>query len=197
MLHPNFIIIGAVIFLIGSAGYVVDTIKGRVKPNRVTWFIWSLAPLIAFAAQIKQGIGMESLMTLVIGLVPVLVFAASFINKKAYWKIERLDVVCGLLSIVGLIIWQITKIGNVAIIFSLIADFLAFFPTMVKSYFRPETENYLLYLANSVFALLTLLTIKNWSFANYAFPLYIFLATLILSIIIKFKIAKLVKAFGD
>lgn len=197
MLHPNFIIIGAVIFLIGSAGYVVDTIKGRVKPNRVTWFIWSLAPLIAFAAQIKQGIGMESLMTLVIGLVPVLVFAASFINKKAYWKIERLDVVCGLLSIVGLIIWQITKIGNVAIIFSLIADFLAFFPTMVKSYFRPETENYLLYLANSVFALLTLLTIKNWSFANYAFPLYIFLVTLILSIIIKFKIAKLVKAFGD
>lgn len=197
MLHPNFIIIGAVIFLVGSAGYVVDTIKGRVKPNRVTWFIWSLAPLIAFAAQIKQGIGMESLMTLVIGLVPVLVFAASFINKKAYWKIERLDVVCGLLSIAGLIIWQITKIGNVAIIFSLIADFLAFFPTMVKSYFRPETENYLLYLANSVFALLTLLTIKNWSFANYAFPLYIFLATLILSIIIKFKIAKLVKAFGD
>ncbi|MFZ6034669.1 MAG: hypothetical protein ACOYUB_00770 [Patescibacteria group bacterium] len=197
MLHPNFVIVGAIIFLIGSAGYVIDTVKGLVKPNRVTWFIWSLAPLIAFAAQVKQGIGMESLMTLVIGLVPVMVFAASFINRKSYWKIEKLDVICGLLSIVGLVLWQLTKVGNVAIFFSLLADFLAFLPTMIKSYRHPETENYLLYLANSIFALLTLLTIKDWNFANYSFPLYIFLATLLLAVSIKFKIVKLVKVFGD
>lgn len=190
MLHPNFVILGAIIFFLGSIGYIWDTVKGKVKPNKVTWFIWSLAPLIAFAAQINQGIGMEALLTFMIGFVPVIVFAASFINKKSYWKIERLDLICGSLSITGLILWQITKVGNIAIIFSLVADFLALLPTLVKSYRQPETENYLLYFGNSIFALLTILTIKDWSFANYAFPLYIFVATLLLTVLIRFKIGR-------
>lgn len=190
MLHPNFVILGAIIFFLGSIGYIWNTVKGKVKPNKVTWFIWSLAPLIAFAAQINQGIGMEALLTFMIGFVPVIVFAASFINKKSYWKIERLDLICGSLSITGLILWQITKVGNIAIIFSLVADFLALLPTLVKSYRQPETENYLLYFGNSIFALLTILTIKDWSFANYAFPLYIFVATLLLTVLIRFKIGR-------
>jgi hypothetical protein len=197
MLHPNFVILGAIIFFLGSIGYILDTVKGKVKPNKVTWFIWSLAPLIAFAAQINQGIGMEALMTFMIGFVPVLVFAASFVNKKSYWKIERLDLICGGLSVVGLILWQVTRVGNVAIFFSLVADFLALLPTLIKSYKTPETENYLLYLGNAVFALLTILTIRDWNFANYAFPLYIFVATALLAVLIKFKIGKAVKVFGD
>ncbi len=197
MLHPNFVILGAIIFFLGSIGYVWDTIKGKVKPNKVTWFIWSLAPLIAFAAQINQGIGMEALLTFMIGFVPVIVFVASFINKKSYWKIERLDLICGSLSITGLILWQITKVGNIAIFFSLVADFLALLPTLVKSYRQPETENYLLYFGNSIFALLTILTIKDWNFANYAFPLYIFVATLLLTVLIRFKIGRSFRALKD
>ncbi len=190
MLHPNFVILGAIIFFLGSIGYIWNTVKGKVKPNKVTWFIWSLAPLIAFAAQINQGIGMEALLTFMIGFVPVIVFVASFINKKSYWKIERLDLICGSLSVTGLILWQITKVGNIAIFFSLVADFLALLPTLVKSYRQPETENYLLYFGNSIFALLTILTIKDWNFANYAFPLYIFVATLLLTVLIRFKIGR-------
>ncbi len=197
MLHPNFVILGAIIFFLGSVGYILDTIKGRVKPNKVTWFIWSLAPLIAFAAQINQGIGMEALLTFMIGFVPVIVFVASFVNKKSYWKIEKLDLVCGSLSIVGLILWQITKVGNIAIVFSLVADFLALLPTLIKSYNQPETENYLLYFGNAIFALLTLLTIRDWNFANYAFPLYIFIATLLLAVLIKFKVGKSLRVIGD
>lgn len=190
MINENFVYLGALIFFFGSIGYFIDTIKGKVRPNKVTWFIWILAPMIAFAAQIKQGVGLQSLLTFMIGFIPLLIFLASFVNKKSYWKIEKLDLICGFLSLIGLVLWQITKIGNIAIFFSLISDFLAAWPTVVKSFKYPETENYVLYLTNSIFGLITLLTIKMWTFDTYAFPMYIFIFTLSIAVLIKFRIGR-------
>lgn len=193
MISENFIYLGAVIFFFGSIGYFIDTIKGKVKPNKVTWFIWALAPIIAFAAQIKQGVGLQSLLTFMIGFIPLLIFIASFVNKKSYWKIERFDLLCGFLSIIGLVLWQVTKIGNIAIFLSLISDFLAAWPTVVKSFKYPETENYVIYLTNSIFGLITLLTIKSWNFETYSFSLYIFITMLIVAIFVKFRIKGIFK----
>lgn len=191
MISQNYIYLGALIFFLGSIGYFFETIKGKVKPNRVTWFLWGLAPIIAFVAQINQGVGLQSLLTFMVGFVPFLILAASFTNKKSYWKIQKLDLICGLFSIFGLILWQITKVGNIAILFSIIADFLAGWPTIIKSYHNPETENYLIYLGNAIFALITLLTINVWTFETYSFSLYLFVVTLIIAVFIRFKVKKL------
>lgn len=89
--------------LVGGAKYIKGTVSGQIQPNKVSWFMWSLVPLIAFAAEIKQGVGiLPALMTFMAGFVPLLIFIASFVNKKAYWKIERIDLACGLFSFVGL-----------------------------------------------------------------------------------------------
>ena len=191
MINQNYIYLGAVIFLFCSIGYFIETLQGKVKPNRITWFLWGLAPMIAFIAQIKQGVGLQSLLTFMVGFVPFLILTASFINKKSYWKIQKLDLVCGLLSIIGLILWQITKVGNIAILFSIISYFLAGWPTIIKSYNHPKTENYLIYLGNAIFAAITLLTINIWTFETYSFSLYIFVVTLLIAILVKFKIKKL------
>ena len=87
MLPSSFVIIGTLIGAAGSVAYLVDTVKGKVKPNRVSFLLWSIAPFIAFAAQIKQGVGMESVMTFGTGFLPMTVLAASFVNKKAEWKV--------------------------------------------------------------------------------------------------------------
>ena len=134
MLNQNFVIIGTIIGAIGSLAYLIDTVKGKVKPNRVSFLLWSIAPFIAFAAQVKQGVGLESLMTFSTGFLPLTTFIASFVNKKAEWKVTRYDLICGFLSIVGLILWMITKVGNVAIFFSIVADGFAAVPTIVKAY---------------------------------------------------------------
>lgn len=193
MINPNFVIVGFILSLIGGFSYFVDTVKGRIKPNRVSWFLWSLAPLIAFAAEIKQGVGIQSLMTFSVGFIPVLVFLASFVNKKSYWKLGALDFICGALSLVGLLLWQITKVGNIAIAFSILADGLAAVPTLVKSYVAPETENYQVYLFIFFNSAITLLTIRIWNFAHYAYPVYILLLDLALFVLIKFKIGKFLR----
>src|SRR3989344_7524638 len=91
MLHPNFVIVGALIGSIGGILYLLDTLKGKVKANKVTFLLWSAAPLIAFAAEIGQGVGIQSLMTFSVGFIPLSIFVASFFNKKAEWKITSFD----------------------------------------------------------------------------------------------------------
>src|SRR3990167_6200007 len=109
MLHPNFVILGFIIGLVGSLSYLIDTIKGKIKPNRVTFFLWALAPLIAFAAEVKQGVGIQSLLTFSAGFIPLLIFIASFLSKKAAWKLHKFDFLFGGLSLLGLVLWYITK----------------------------------------------------------------------------------------
>jgi len=191
VINENFVFLGSVIFALGSVPYFLDTIKGKVKPNRVTWFIWSIAPLIAFSAQIKEGVGIhQSLLTFTVGFVPLVIFIASFVNKKSYWQLGRLDLSCGALSLIGLVLWIATGTGLIAIFFAIIADGLAAFPTVIKSFKFPETENWVIYFAASISALITLFTIKVWDFETFAFSLYIFLLTLMLSGLIKFRLGQ-------
>ncbi len=192
MLNPNFVIVGAVISLIGGLSYLIDTVKGKVKPNRVTWFLWILAPAIAFFAELSKGVGITSLMTFVVGFIPLLIFIASFVNKKSQWKLGMLDGICGAFSILGLVLWYLTKEGNIAILFSILADGFAAAPTVVKSFQFPDTESKWAYLFFSINGLITLLTISTWNFANYGFPAYIFLVNLIIFILVRFKLGKII-----
>jgi hypothetical protein len=187
MIDQNFVIIGVILQILGSWTYFVDTIKGKVKPNKVSWLLWSIAPLIAFAAMIKQGVGITALATFVVGFVPLVIFIASFVNKAAKWDIGKLDIICGILSIVGLILWLVTKVGNIAIFFSIVADGLAAIPTIVKSYRFPETENSTVYFFGVINAVIALLALQEWNFQSFSFPIYLFFVDLIIACLIKFK----------
>jgi hypothetical protein len=175
MIDEHFVILAAGLNLIGTITYIIPTLKGTIRPNRVTWFLWALAPLIAFAAEIGQGVGLISLTTFMVGFGPFLILLASFVNKKAEWKLTAFDLVCGLLSILGLAMWFFTRIGNIAIVFSIMADALAALPTLRKGYLHPETEDYRIFLLGGIGAGITLLAISTWAFAFYGFPLYILL----------------------
>ncbi len=196
MIDERFIFVAVILILFGDFTYLIYTIKGKVKPNKVTWFLWGLAPLIAFAAQFKQGVGLSSLTTFAFGALPLFIFLASFLNKKAYWKITSFDLMCGALAIIGLILWQATQVGNWAILFGVLADGAAAVPTVVKSYKAPESENYLVYLFNPIGAIITLLTLKTWDFTHYAFPVYIFFIGFLLVLLIKFKFGRKLQSYA-
>ncbi|MCL4415711.1 MAG: hypothetical protein M1365_03270 [Actinobacteria bacterium] len=197
MINENFVILGTLMGTIGGLSYLVYTIQGKVKPNRVTYLFWALAPLIAFAAQIKEGVGIQSLFTFSAGFLPLMVFLASFFNKKAEWKITKFDLICGCLSLIGLSLWALTQIGNLAIFFSIIADGLAGVPTVIKSFKHPETESGWNYLTASISSVVVLLTITNWTFASYSFSIYLFTINFIIFIFAQFKFGKVISKDSD
>lgn len=190
MMSENFIYVGILINVLGVSSYIFQTLKGRIQPNKVTFLLFSLAPLIAFSSQVSQGVGIQSLFTLSMALLPLLIFIASFLNKRAYWKLTLFDFSCGALSLVGLFLWYITKNGNAAIAFSIFADGLAILPTIKKAYISPESEQAWPWLAGTLNAVIALLTLRTWTFEQFGFPLYIAVATFVVFALAQFRNGK-------
>jgi len=179
VIDVHFVFLGAAISAVGQALYVVDTVRGRNQPNRVTWLLWGLAPLLAFAVEINDGVGLRSLLTFMVGFGPLVVFAASFVNPKSVWKLGSLDYSCGALSIGGTIGWVVTRQGLVALGAAVAADALAGVPTLIKSWRRPESEGGSIYIGSFANAVITLLTVKHVSAPVVTFPLYIGILSLV------------------
>lgn len=184
MLDVHFVILGAVIGMAGMLSYVRDTVRGVTQPNRVTWFMWAVAPLIAFAAEIQQGVGLRSLMTFVVGAGPLAILVASFWNPSSAWRIGPFDWLCGALSAAGLAAWLVTRHGTVAVIASIAADALAATPTLRKSWSAPQTESASAYVTAALNALITVLTIDRFTTADAAFPLYILVIASVESLLV-------------
>ena len=175
MLDVHVVFIGAAIGLVGTSMYAYDTLRGLTQPNRVTWLLWTIAPGLAFIDELKQGVGLRSLMTFVIGFGPLLVLLASFANRRSVWKIGPFDVACGVASGLGLVLWLVTSNDTVALFSFMAADFLAGLPTVVKSWRDPSSESTSAYLTGAINAALTLTTVTVWTTAVVAFPIQIVL----------------------
>jgi len=179
-----FVSVGVSLF--GISAYIKDTLKGKNKPNRMTWFIWAIVPLIATAAAISDGVTLAVIPVFMAGFGPLLVFLSSFINKNSYWKLSKFDYVCGSTAILALVLWYITDNPNIAIIFAIISDAFAALPTIIKSFKHPETESPEPYFTGLFSAITSFFAIKTFKFSEIAFPIYlvIIILTLIGSIYI-------------
>lgn len=161
-----------------------------MQPNRVSYLMWSLAPLVAFFAQMKEGVGISALLTLSVGLIPFSIFIATFFAKATPWKLTSFDFICGLLSLIGLIIYIFTQVGEIAILFSILADGLAAIPTIKKSFYFPETESGMTYLAGLISVIITMLTYTTWSFTTTGFSVYLFVAYFVIFVLVQCKLGK-------
>ena len=185
MVSPHLAIVGALLPLAGFAKYIRDMFRGDADPNRVSWALWALSPLIAFPAEVAQHARLQpALVTLALGLGPLAVLAVSLRRRECYWRLGRFDYICGALGVLALAGWAATRRGDVAITLSIAADALAAVPTVAKSYTHPESESPWTYLASGTGSGITLLTISHWEFAAYAFPAYVVVACALISALI-------------
>jgi hypothetical protein len=183
MLPEYFAIIGAIIASAGGFYYLYETITGKARPNRVTWLLWGLFPMITFVAQRVQGVEGLSWVSFAAGLTPLLIVVASFLNKKASWETKPLDYILMAAALLAIFLWFITKEPNIAILFTLLADLLASIPTIIKSFKHPETESWVAYAISTLGFGIALLSIHTFSFENSAFVIYLFSIQIILTLL--------------
>jgi uncharacterized membrane protein HdeD (DUF308 family) len=167
------VLVAAFASLLAALAYIHSMFKGKAKPNRVTWLMWSIAPFIATAAAEFNGVSWAVVPVFVSGFSPFLIFLSSFFHTKAYWKISKFDYFCGALSGIALVLWFATTNANNAIIFAIMSDAVAAVPTLRKASHSPETESLWPFLVG-IFSPLTSFTVAiTWSFAELAFPTYL------------------------
>lgn len=167
------VLVGAALSFIACFSYIRSMFRGEARPNRISWLMWSIAPLIATAASLSSGVRWAVVPVFMSGFSPLLIFIFSFVSKKAYWKLEPFDYVCGICSALALILWAITKNTDLAIVFAILSDASAAVPTIMKSWTRPETENVYPFLTGLFSAGTAFLAISAWTLSSYAFPIYL------------------------
>src|SRR5690242_9538438 len=97
------VLLSAVISLSGAVAYIRDMIRGKSKPNLVTWGLWGFAPLIATGAALAADAdGWSTVRIFMSGFGPFLIFFSAFLVKQGYWKLSKFDYACGMLSIIAL-----------------------------------------------------------------------------------------------
>jgi hypothetical protein len=179
-MFENLVFVAAFATLLATFVYVRSMFKGGAKPNRVSWLMWAIAPFIATAAATSNGVGWAALPVFMSGLSPLLIFAASFVSKKAHWALASFDYVCGLLSGLALVLWYVTKDPNVAIAFAIASDGLASIPTLRKAWKHPETESGWPFIVGIFNASTSFSALTIWAFSAYAFPAYLIVINILL-----------------
>ena len=179
MTFPQLLVVVSVLLMVwGAYDYLRDTLAGKTKPNRVSWSLWALAPLISLGAAFDANADVwASIRVLVGGVVPAVIFLASFINKNSYWRLGRFDWFCGGLSLAALVFWQLADSPLVAVLLATAANTLATIPTLVKAWNYPETESRLIFITSFTSAILIIPAIPVWTIANSAFQIGLMLTT--------------------
>lgn len=174
MLPDHCAILGAIVGSLGGFYYLYETLTGKAQPNRITWLLWGLFPMVIFVAQRAQGVAGLSWTSFAAGMTPLLVVAASFFNKKAYWRSEPRDYGLMGAALLGLLLWAKTDRPNLAILFSLLADMLAGLPTLLKAYRHPRSESWIAYAISALGFGISLLSVQVHSLESTAFVAYLF-----------------------
>ena len=172
------VILSAIVLVAGFYAYIRDTLQGKTTPNRVSWSMWALAPLVSASAAVAAGGDRWALVRVFLaGLLPLTVLLVSFVNPRSYWRLNRFDLTCGALSLAALIVWGAVDSPRMAILFAIAGDGFASIPTIRKAWKFPETETGLTFVASFVSVLLVLPSIPEWTLENAAFQVYLLIVS--------------------
>lgn len=180
----NFILLAAgTIDLLANIPYIIDSLKGRTKPNIASWSTWVLINGIALAAAMVHGQAFNAVVisgSYFIGSL-IIVLIGLFKGTRKY---TRFDVVCQALALFGLVLWLLSKNPNLALALALIVDIMAVLPTIKHAYLFPHEETWSTYAMAGAAASVTVILASSFSFAALAIPLDFFLVNSVLAGII-------------
>ncbi len=162
-------ILGTVVGLIGYIPYFLDIFKGKTKPHFFSWFIWSILTWIAFFAQIVGNAGPGAWVT---GMTAFLCLLVSILAiKRGEKQITKVDWVCFIGAILGILIWIKTNNPLFAVILVTVIDAIAYVPTFRKSYYRPDEETLMEYILAFFKFIISLFALQSFTLITALYPL--------------------------
>lgn len=163
-MKESFAIIAALLAIAGNIPYLIDILKGRVKPHPYTWLVWSIVSCIVFFGQVAKGAGWGALPTGASEIFTIIIFLFSL--KYGFKGITRTDTLFLVVALLGLIPWILTKDPTISVIIAVGIDLVAFAPTLRKTWKQPSTETPILYGSNVLRHILALFSLQTYNIAT-------------------------------
>lgn len=154
-------ITAVVLTFVAYIPYYRDILRGKTHPHIYSWTLWGLLTALIVALQVIGGAGPATWVTAAAGFMCLGVVVLSFKHGKRY--ITKSDTIVAILSLIAIIFWLVIKQPVISIILVVIADLLAFVPTVRKSWLHPHTETLSLYVTNTVRFTLALLAVETYT----------------------------------
>jgi uncharacterized membrane protein YkvI len=160
----------AILNIIGIIPYVRGILRGKTKPERSAWWIWTWLMVVAFLAQAAAGATWSLLLTFSYLVCNILVAWLSV--KHGYGKFRTRDYLAVTVAILGVGVWKETGRPILALLIVITIDSIGNLLTMEKSWRAPYTENMFTYTLGGVAAVMGLFAVGNWDLAKVLFPIY-------------------------
>lgn len=170
--------LAGLLVLIAYAPYVLGTVRGTTKPNRATWFIWSVVCIIIAASYWKAGAENSIWVPLLNAFGTTLIALLSLKYGEGGWT--RLDKACLLASGISLVLWWLSGNPVIALTINIIIDAIGAVPTVVKTYRDPKHESRGAWMVWLAAYLVNLFAIGSWTYAIAAYPIYLFVQALVM-----------------
>lgn len=173
------LLLSAVITISAVIPYIRDILKGKTKPNIVSWLTWTLLTGLATAALISANEYRAAFFTGAAGIATALVVILGL--RHGYVKYTKFDVMCQLAAVVGLILWQIFNTPLIAVYAALTIDLIGALPTFKHSWQKPFEETWTTFAWSGFAALIALFAFESYSWTNLSYPVYIMLVNILMS----------------
>lgn len=176
-----YIAISTVLALISPLIYTKAILKGEAKPHRTTrlvlLIITSLATVSLFAQNDTVAIWLAGVST----LQSILIFSLSIKYGMGGWS--KIDKLCLVIALSGIVLWQTTKDPSLALYASILADFVGMVPALIKTFRFPETEIWTFYALDVLAGFFSLLAVKSFTLQQFSYPLYIILINMLMVVL--------------
>ncbi len=159
-------IIGAVIGVVIDIPLIIGILKGKIKQNFLTYFLWGLLDFIVFMTIVFQhGQNFWLPLFYAMGSTTIAIFLV-FKGQSEWSLVETIVVV---LILICLFIWW--QIGSrAANIVGVIALCIASIPQIISTFKDPLTTPTGIYLVYALAALLSFIGGEHWSVEDKLFP---------------------------
>src|SRR5581483_188143 len=161
-------------FLLAAPPYIVDTLKGKTRPERATWFIWSVLGVIAFVSQLQLGATWSLHFTGLDTAGCMLAFSLSIRYGVGGWTMP--DRIALAIAAVGVVISVLAHAPIVALLGVIAADASGSFLTIRKVFLMPDSETTISWLLVSVGALCSILLVQSLDVVLMLYPAYLLVA---------------------
>jgi hypothetical protein len=181
----TFGILSAIVGLIAYPPYLRDMFRGTTKPERASWFIWTVLSGIALASQIAEGATWSLLMTAANTLGVAVIFLQSI--KFGVGGLHSRDIISLVIAAAGLALWAFTKQPVLALIIVIIVDAAGAWLTIYIAHKNPESETLSTWIIDCVSNALGLLAVGALTPSLLLYPAYLLVANA--SVVIAMKTA--------
>jgi hypothetical protein len=148
--------------------YVVQTLRGEVRPHPLSWFLFGVLSLTGFLVQRNEGARQGSWTLMAMTIICCLFVAVSVARgERSFSRREWAFAVAGGAVF---IVYLFTGQANVAAALTTLVDALGYGPTFVRGWSQPKKDSVASFALNAVKFVPSLMAMDPISFATSFYP---------------------------